>query len=500
MKDRRIKTIILQWVIPFIILLLVVGVLLLQFFVTSQKEELSEVHTVLTDITEDYAYNFNVKLRNFSIASDTLGSIVEKADFKSLEIAWNVTNALVENTEAYMAVVCDKSGKGYNQNGESVNLTNQDYFVQLVDSKSQYVYCKDDGIEGRVSIITVTPLSVGDEEGGYLLAYYDVANFKKLISFMEFDLSTQYAVVDNEGETICYLNTKGTEQLIFNVWTDILGDAVNVSDISKVKEKFEHNQSCVVKVDYKGAASDKMLVFAPIGINDWKFVVTLDYSYVETMLQAEWEVNRAIIVQLIVCLLVFACLAVTFIVIARLRDKEKNKNLADKADTDMLTGLTNKSATERLIREYMEEHPGEQALLFVLDIDNFKKINDTMGHAFGDEVLRSLGHQIRIFFRVTDIIGRTGGDEFMIFLKGMKDDESILKEARKLEYFFKNFQTGEYVKYSATASIGTAVYPRDAANFEDLYKIADKALYKAKQRGKNQLAFYDEEPFKNISR
>ena len=122
MKDKRMKTIILQWVIPFIILLLVVGILLLQFFVTSQKKELSEVHEKLMDITEDYAYDFNVKLKNFSVASATLGSVAEKADFKSLETAWNVTNALVENTEAYMAVVCDGLGKGYNQEGETVSL------------------------------------------------------------------------------------------------------------------------------------------------------------------------------------------------------------------------------------------------------------------------------------------------------------------------------------------------------------------------------------------
>ena len=119
-----------------------------------------------------------------------------------------------------------------------------------------------------------------------------------------------------------------------------------------------------------------------------------------------------------------------------------------------------------------------------------------MGHAFGDEVLRSLGLEIRAYFRFSDIIGRTGGDEFMIFLKGMKDDEVIMKEARKLDFFFKNFQAGEYVKYSATASIGAAVFPRDAADFESLYKAADKALYKAKQRGKNQIAFYDDTPLK----
>ncbi|HBI59824.1 MAG TPA: diguanylate cyclase, partial [Lachnospiraceae bacterium] len=114
----------------------------------------------------------------------------------------------------------------------------------------------------------------------------------------------------------------------------------------------------------------------------------------------------------------------------------------------------------------------------------------TMGHAFGDEVLRSLGIQIGAIFRASDIIGRVGGDEFMVFLKDIPNDEAILKEAKKVEAFFKSFQAGEYVKYKATASIGVAIFPQEGNDFETLYKAADQGLYKAKKRGKNQLAFY----------
>ncbi len=107
-------------------------------------------------------------------------------------------------------------------------------------------------------------------------------------------------------------------------------------------------------------------------------------------------------------------------------------------------------------------------------------------------MLSDLGKRISANFRVSDIIGRTGGDEFIIFLKALKDDSNTLREAQKLVNFFKNFQVGEYVKYSATASIGAAVFPADGADFDTLYKAADQALYKAKKRGKNQLAFYDD--------
>lgn len=172
---------------------------------------------------------------------------------------------------------------------------------------------------------------------------------------------------------------------------------------------------------------------------------------------------------------------------------KKKKALEDKADTDLLTTLNNKIATERKIKEHLAAHPDEMAVMFVVDIDNFKKINDTMGHAFGDEVLKTLGKHICGEFRASDIIGRTGGDEFMVFLCNMKEDAIIKKEAKRLENFFQSFQAGSYVKYSATASIGAAVYPRDARTFEGLYRAADQAMYVAKKKGKNRLAFYVEE-------
>ena len=160
------------------------------------------------------------------------------------------------------------------------------------------------------------------------------------------------------------------------------------------------------------------------------------------------------------------------------------------ADTVLLTDLNNKMATERKIREYMEQYPDKQGVLFVLDVDNFKKINDTMGHAFGDEVLRNLAVRLQSMFRATDIVGRTGGDEFMVFLKDIREITMIERVGKKIEQFFHQFEVGEYVKYSVTASVGAAVFPGDGRTFEDLYKSADNALYVSKRHGKNQLTFY----------
>lgn len=497
MKDKRAKVIIMQWVIPLLILLIAMGSLLLHFSITSRNKELDEVEKDLIDKTEDYASDFEYTIKSLMIASEPLGHFVENYSFKEVTLATNVMSALVENTDAYMAVMCNVDGEGIAHNGNSVYLGNEKYFAQISEEQVEYILCDNDGIEGRRCIITVLPLRKYSGLKGFLLVYYDVANFDNMLSGMKIDASTYYSVVDEHGESIC---ENGASYTIFSkddLWENILSEATNIEEVQQAKNRFDNDQSGIVKVELDGETQDKILIFAPIDINGWKFVVAVNYKYVDTLLMKEWEANRTVLIRLVMCMLIFAGAIAMGFIVTKFHESEKSKDLANKADTDLLTNLYNKAATERKIKDYMQAHPDEQAVLFVLDIDNFKKINDTMGHAFGDEVLRSLGHQIKTYFRVSDIIGRTGGDEFMIFLKGMKDDETILKEAHRLEYFFKNFKAGEYVKYSATASVGAAVFPRDAAEYGGLYKTADKALYIAKQRGKNQLAFYNEEPFKN---
>jgi len=495
MRDKRVKSIITQWIIPFSILLVVVYVMLIQFSITSRSKEFEEVEEFLVDSAEDYASQFRYTLESLTTAAEPLADFMENYTYEEVEIAENIEKAIIDNTHAYQVVMCNVMGEGMLHSGERVDLSVTDYFQKVTEGNQQYIYSHNDGIQGRDCVIAVIPLCRGEIIEGFMLVYYDTANFINMIRQMEFDSSAYYALVDAGGKVIFKY---GAQHELFQdeaIWEGIMEKGLNTDDLKKAKKRFDADLSGMQKIEISEDGDAQAFIYAPV-VEGWKVVIGMNYDYIETLQRREWADTRMMLNRLILCILVFLGAIAVISVIVKLREIEKNKDLAKKADTDLLTGLNNKAATERKIRAYIDEHADEQALLFVLDIDNFKKINDTMGHAFGDEVLRELGHQIQAYFRVTDIIGRTGGDEFMIFLKGMKDNEIILKEAKKLDYFFKNFQAGEYVKYSATASIGAAVYPRDAADFESLYKAADKALYTAKQRGKNQIAFCDEQTFK----
>lgn len=298
-----------------------------------------------------------------------------------------------------------------------------------------------------------------------------------------------FSLVDRNGTIMaCYGATQGTKILQNDFWNSLKGVAESLGSWTLFDRQQQKGDNGILHVNENGVG--KILCHFPIADTAWNLVVGIDESYLSGIQQS----FRGPIVDLIVKIsisIAAALIVITVInVLVRIKVSEHSKVLEDKADTDLLTDLNNKMATERKIREYMEQYPDKQGVLFVLDVDNFKKINDTMGHAFGDEVLRNLAVRLQSMFRATDIVGRTGGDEFMVFLKDIRDITMIEREGKKIEQFFHQFEVGEYVKYSVTASVGAAVFPGDGNTFENLYKSADNALYVSKRRGKNQLTFY----------
>ncbi len=160
-----------------------------------------------------------------------------------------------------------------------------------------------------------------------------------------------------------------------------------------------------------------------------------------------------------------------------------------KAERDALVQVYNKTTSQIKIDECLAQ--SKQGAFFILDIDNFKTINDTKGHPFGDKVLIYLTKRITGTFRENDIIGRIGGDEFIIFLETESTLELIENKARELcmdiNVPFADEQ-GDTVKI--TISIGIALAPDHGTDFETLYQHADTALYQSKRNGKNTFSIY----------
>lgn len=173
----------------------------------------------------------------------------------------------------------------------------------------------------------------------------------------------------------------------------------------------------------------------------------------------------------------------------------------DEAKLDSATGIYNKKAITDMITEEINKAAGEnkniQMYLMILDIDNFKSVNDSYGHYFGDEVIKSFADSLRISVGGRGLVGRIGGDEFMVLLKDVSVEEVriMLKSMRK---GLKMLLAQKQPEYLFSTSIGISQFSKDGTDFETLFKIADAALYIAKEKGKDRYIIYDYDKHGNI--
>ena len=162
----------------------------------------------------------------------------------------------------------------------------------------------------------------------------------------------------------------------------------------------------------------------------------------------------------------------------------------EKAARDTLTGLYNRDHFERTVRAQLKEQVYSSAAMIFIDVDNFKRINDTLGHMFGDDVLCWVAKQILGVFRHTDVIARYGGDEFVVFAPFLQ--QTVLEERlKRLCGAFQFPYRNNTMDYKVSGSIGAAMYPQDGTDYETLLDHADCALYEAKSRGKDQFVVYE---------
>ena len=171
-------------------------------------------------------------------------------------------------------------------------------------------------------------------------------------------------------------------------------------------------------------------------------------------------------------------------------DAQKQRELAREtaATLDALTGVYNRRAFEERVTEHMlTTQAGQSSALVLIDLDNFKYINDEFGHIAGDQVLKNLAEAMMITFRKKDLLGRLGGDEFLVFLRNVSEKEVIDCRMEELKTSFL-----ELNPYGTTCSIGIAIVDTEHFSFSEALRRADVALYQSKARGRNRYTYYTE--------
>lgn len=165
------------------------------------------------------------------------------------------------------------------------------------------------------------------------------------------------------------------------------------------------------------------------------------------------------------------------------RQRSREQELREQAMRDVLTGIYNK-AGERLIDRMVKEKG--QGLFLMLDLNDFKSINDTMGHVAGDAILTELGRVLKGTCRENDIVARIGGDEFVMFLPGVFDRQTGKRKIGEIQESLRTVRISTWGIRGIKASIGAALCPEDGMDYGTLYKAADEAMYQAKEQSKNR--------------
>lgn len=379
-------------------------------------------------------------------------------------------------------------GSAFYDNGERAHVADRSYFQESMQGKRSL----SDPVVSRLSADTRVVLSVpiynGDTIVGVLGGSYRVNMLQNLL-FEDIYEGAGYAMImtDDGQHVIC----SGNRELCPMAEEDNFLEYIHRTSAAQpeladqIEQDFDEQTENVIQWELNGEPS--YLSYSPIGYNEWMFCYVVTQKTAQESYQFISDYESVLIVALI--LMVIALLLVIFGM-----DNRRQKKLLYEAQIDALTGTFNKKSTEEQIRKWLagREQKGHQVFL-LLDVDKFKEINDHHGHMAGDETLREVGALLQGHFREGDIVGRVGGDEFVILMKNMTHIETVEKKAEALCEKFRNLELeGHAANVRVTCSIGIAYTAEHGITYSDLYLCADKALYRTKQQGRDGYTVYQE--------
>lgn len=194
-------------------------------------------------------------------------------------------------------------------------------------------------------------------------------------------------------------------------------------------------------------------------------------------------------------LLLEAFVDITDIKYAEQKLKEHEKQLEYLADHDTLTGLPNRRLFHRCLSRHLAQarRNAHSLAIMLLDLDHFKTINDSLGHAAGDLLLKLVAERMRCTLRKSDMVARLGGDEFTVLLPHVQSPDDVLRIVAKLKKALEPPFEVEGEEFYLTSSIGVAIFPDDGQDMVTLVKNADMAMYRAKEQGRNSHRLYSPE-------
>ena len=395
--------------------------------------------------------------------------------------------SMAENTDFERTALIEADGTAHYDNGAEKNVAQRRYFQEAMQGKETLSDPLESSIDQEMRVILGVPVYQNGNIIAVLGGSYNVTALSRMLFNDVFDDSGYSLIINQNGEIIAYDGdsayrkiTYGDNFFKFHERQNLLSD----DTLKKIRQDFTNEKDGTVRLQ-TASTSDaaQYLSYTRLGINGWMICYIIPVADA----QDAYDFIKSDESILLGIFLILVLLLVLYIIRT---NRKQNEELIRTAELDGLTGAYNKRATEAYINKILTQMPDEKGTFVILDVDKFKDVNDRYGHAVGDTVLHELAKTFFRHFRKDDIIGRIGGDEFVIYMRNIESKEIASARVKNLIENVRSLPFEEMNGNHVTISVGIAFVPEAGNCYMDLYKNADTALYETKQNGKDGYHVY----------
>ena len=402
------------YAITIFIITLVIGISIF-FNVVQSSIEKNSRETLITNVTQQSEHLNTILNINYSYLN-VLAQELSKSEDLFSESNISLIKAFMENTDLNRTAIIDSDGNALYDNNVVKNVAHRRYFKESMQGKQSLSDPLESSVDQQTRVILSVPIYKNNQVIGVVGGSYNVTKLGNMLFDDLFDGQGKSFIVDQDGNLIT--RDKKYEKK-HNIKT--IDNLFDICDEKEVKTDFNQQESDLIQIQTKKNKS-LYLAYSPLKINDWMicYIVPVHVAQESYTFIKHYETLLATFLGLIVLSLM--------IYLAHSNSRE-NKYLIHLSEIDPLTSVFNKETTQKLIDQKLKNH--EHFCFLILDVDDFKSVNDNYGHAVGDKVLKNLSDLFKNHFRQTDIVGRIGGDEFIILIEDEHIAESRIQSLLK---------------------------------------------------------------------
>lgn len=419
--------------------------------------------TLMTNVTRQSEHLNKILNISYSYLNAIAPDMAATSDLFSQE-NMDRLQTLKDSTDLDRTAIIDTQGNALYDNEVEKNVSHRRYFKEVMQGQQTLSDPLESVLDQQTRVIIAVPIYKNNQVIGALGGSYNVTKLSNMLFDDLFDGKGYTFIVDEKGNIIT--NDSKLKTKNHNLF--------EYCKQSKLAKDFTKQKAGIVTIQNE----TYYLAYSPLKINQWMI------GYVVPIQDAQASYNFINQYELIFT----SCFAiVVFILMVYLayQNTQEKKALVHMAQTDPLTLVYNKETTQKQIDQKLKD--GKEHCFLILDVDSFKLVNDNYGHIVGDKVLNQLGQLFKKHFRSTDIVGRIGGDEFIVLIEDNKIGEDRVKD---LIQKVNQLQIEELQGFKLSISVGIAYAPKQGTTFMELYRHADQALYKTKRSGKNGYNVY----------